>query len=372
MDRHPPTTLRVSIDWLRGEQHEPSFEETIPPGLSEGDSAFFAHPESISIFVPSEHDQLKSLGDVADLADLLEPTNNRIPDAPPARLSEVNIDRLAWYTTFRAGDPWGIFIREVGLATLAQALAGPNGPTTPTHQSTAFHVLYLHEYGHFLLDVAARSLEAVIGSDLYLPHRAETTRGVPGYHELTEALCNAFAYRNAHARGLRSRLRPVLRGSPSGYRDFVDFIDPVAFSAGVESVLGEMLRGAGGQPAFGARGLFDERSDVVSPSLVPIRLVREPSTPPILALITALGSIGTTSAFQRGLRKLPEHVQQTWASEVEPALRTDVRTHNWKRLSDGRFSARVSGNYRVILERSKEGWTAVQIGHRREVYRNRG
>jgi hypothetical protein len=345
----------------------------MPPGLSEADWAVLHDVDEIPAYIPGEHAAPETLGRVADVGDILERTTDRPFEQDSETTANVGrIDLLAWYGSFRTGDHWGIFVREFGIEAVAQALAGEGQGIEHRHRRIAMHVLYVHEYAHFLFDVAAQSVEDLIGTGVYKSYRREVLGRSPEYHETAEALCNAFAYRHADARGVRARLRAYLRRAPIGYRDFAGYLEADAFSEGVEQVIGEMVRGLGGSPAIGSRGLFDDSAHFVSPGLVPIWLVREPQVATYFALITALGQIEATSRFRRDLKKLPAHVQTAWQREVEPGLMVDVRKNKFKRLSDGRYSARVQGDYRVILERTSSGWAAVEIGHRREVYENRG
>jgi hypothetical protein len=362
---------RVATDWLRGHSRDEFFDAMLPPGLSEVDSGLFLAPDSIPIFVPGEHDGPHSFKEAGDIADVFGVAEDSSRPRPARGDGEGNIDRFAWYGTFRRDGEWGIYIREYGIGAISSGLETLSSTSIPEYErlKTAFHALYLHEYAHFLFDVATLTAEQIVGTDLYVPHRTEVSRQVPGYHGLTEALCNAFAFRYVSARGLRSPLKAFLRRSPVGYSEFPQYRTEPQFTAGVEQVIGEILRGGGGRRAIGTRGLFDDRSLVVNSDIVPVHLVREPRATPWLALITALGQIEETSTFGRKLKKLPEPVRRAWVDDVGPALATDVRTNSFKRLTTGQYSARVHGDYRVILERSPGGWLAVDIAHRREVYR---
>jgi mRNA-degrading endonuclease RelE of RelBE toxin-antitoxin system len=359
---------RGGLEWLLRNSPELLGTTPWPPGIRETDAWFFEERDTTPIFIPSGDRWPSSLREVADLADLLEPVSHATEISLPVEAEDGNADRIAWYQTFRNPDGWGIYVRESGIAAVSNALAD----STPdrSHRKAAFHALYLHEYAHFLFDVAAGVLEDVVGGPVYEPHRNEVIARSPGYHETTEALCNAFAYRFS-ATDTRSRLAGFLRKSPVGYRDFSTFRTAQRFSEGIEETIGQILRGVSGRSALGARSLFDDRGATVSPSLVPVHLDRDLATGPWLSLITALADIRQSSRFTRELKKLPDDVRREWSENVEPMLHTDVARCQFKALKalENQYSVRVGRHYRAILQRSEDDWTVIAIGHRREAYR---
>ncbi len=332
--------------------------------------------ERLSVFLPGEHvgvDGLDRVGDLFDPLDLAQ--GDGAPVRPLDDESEeppASIDRLAWYVTERTGRDWGIFIREDGIRRVATALEPTAGrPSAEAHRQAATF-LYLHEYGHFLVDVATLALEGVAGADLYLPHRWEILQRAPGWSLLEEALCNAFAYRRLSAPGKKRDLYRYLRSGPPGYDQFHRYRSGAAFGAGLDGLLGEVLRGPAGDPAPGLRGLFGDRRDApVSPADVPVYLVRDFAASPVLALITALGDVERTKSFSKELERMPAQVRAEVLDRVLPDLERDARTHTFKRLKGDRdrFSARVRGSYRVILRQKPDGgWVAEGIDHRSRVY----
>ncbi len=290
-----------------------------------------------------------------------------------------NIENLAWYRTWR-GSGWGIFIRVEGIKTVARAMTPPGQPVSRQTLVHAYEKLYLHEYCHFLIDVAIAGLEQTVGRDLYWAHRdTYVGRGFRGYHELSEALCNAFAYRNLKAPHRRWPLKKWMKRGPEGYREFGDYLHADAFYRGIEELLAEVLWGqshGANQGLLAARGLFqDRRGDLVSPANVPVYLVPQPSgaSGPVLFDILSLPSLSLTNKFVRMMDKLPPEVGSDWRQRVEPALRTDTRSApKFKRLKGRppRFSVRVAQDYRAILCPVGDGhWQALEIGRRDKVYK---
>ena len=360
-ERHGFKTLMQASTELRG-------LAALPPGIREADSWYFDERDSEAIFVPDAGRWPSSLREVADLGDLLEPVPDANVPTPIEVVANGNVDQLAWYQTFRNPVGWGIHVRETGIDALSQSLAGSD--SEKSHHKEAFHALYLHEYAHFLFDVAAVVVEDIIGGPIYEQHRGAIITSPLGYDAREEALCNAFALRHT-ATAARVGLRRFLRNAPEGYRDFDKFRSASTFAEGVEQTIGEMLHGLGGRSAVGASPLFDGRGASVAPYLVPIYLDRDSATRPLLTLITALSNVQQSPKFARELRKLPIRVQSEWIENVEPMLHTDVGRCQFKALT-GRpnvYSVRVGRTYRAILERSENSWTAVEITHRKDAYR---
>lgn len=347
-------------------------DETMPPGLSESDWKLPQLPTT-QLHDPAEHPGHHRLRDVESI---FEPLDISADDQPwpglPVRGEAL--DRLAWYKSFRHGSSWGIYIREAAALSLSRFIASSRRPAGPDSRRVAWTALYFHEYGHFLFDVAARTMEDIVQADLYEPHRREVTGRPPGWHAEEEALCNALSYRVTPATGYRQNLRTFMRAQPSGYRDFPNYLADPDFDNGIEVVLGQMLRGFAGARASGTRALFDDTDDGrVTPAMVPVYVVHESDDPALFHLITALGAVEQSKAFNKDLRALPRDVRNAWEERVLPALHTDVRTAgHFKKLQgrDNEYSVRIHGTYRAILQREGgDRWTVLSIDHRREAYR---
>lgn len=370
----------VSRPWWQRRSSAGIPEKLWPPGVREEDLRILQAP-AILLFDPSRHAGPQSL---AEAGDLFAPLDYRPELSDSAARherpgdedidDEGRIDLLAWYSTFRLREPWGIYIREHGIQRIACKLNRPGRDSGRDLRQAAATFLYLHEYAHFLFDVATSALERAVGAELYEPHRREIRWGQPGWHLVEESLCNAFAYQRVSLGSRKQALRRYLRRGPIGYRDFESYLGTPNFNAGVEAFLGEVLHGSGGEGP-GLRALFaDTGKPPVGPSMVPVYLVTETSAPPIFALITSIGVPVPSRRFSKELAHLPPRVQVQWTDDVLPALRIDVRqTSEFKRLRGERdlFSVRVAGQYRVILRRGRDGWSAEHIGHRRDVYKGR-
>lgn len=346
------------------------YDNSPAPGQRERDWDLGRRP-SLQIFDPETH---RGPTRPAEIGSLFDPLVRQDRDGPNVGVpvEGESLDRLAWYRTFRHGPAWGIYIRESAVVSIADLLSSERRPAHPDGERIAWTVLYLHEYAHFLFDIAASALEQIVGTDVYEAYRREVRCTVQEWHLEAESVCNAYAYRTGPFTGYRQRLRNFMRHQPVGYRDFGRYLSDADFDTGVETVLGHMLRGLGGRPGLGFRALFEETGHRISPSLVPVHVVYEPDEAPAFRLITCLSDLETSKTFEKELGALPLAVREAWTKRVRPALQADVRAAgNFKKLQGSRdlYSVRVHGSYRAILRREGgERWTVLTIGHRREVY----
>jgi hypothetical protein len=285
---------------------------------------------------------------------------------------EFGLDVLAWYVSPRFGGPWGIFIRDGGVALVAQALATRSSPaTSQATMAMAAEALFFHEYFHFLVDVGVSGIERIVRTGLYTPLlRAQKARA-PGYDQLEEALANAFAVEQSRSAVARRRLCNFLSAAPVGYRDFGPYLGAGPASRGRRRLLTQYSSaGATGPAAAPLELLLDVHGGLLQADDVPVHLVRDRPAAHVLKLITSLPDLEDAPAFKRQLKKLPQHVQAEW-TRTRASLQQDISAlGSFKRLTGrpGVYSVRVTHDYRALLERSGDGWTVVAIKHRRETY----
>lgn len=187
------------------------------------------------------------------------------------QISQLSIERLAWYDTFRQ-PTWGITIRSAAIEMVAHVLRSNTAHDWPERTAVAVEMLYRHEYAHFLFDVAASTLEDFEGRPLWLPfHLSPLNRP---WSKREEALCNAFAY-NRVKRGWKTSVAAFMRQQPDGYCDFQNFTKRDAFTAGVEQHLYSMVYGsAQGIGTKNWRPLFqDHEHGIISPAMVPLHIL---------------------------------------------------------------------------------------------------
>lgn len=150
---------RATVAWWRRDRDRLR-DVGWPPGVTEVD-LWHIDVASTTLFDPDQHEGPRSITEIPDLFAPIDaptqpinpsiPTPSTRPDGPPEE-PDGSIDRLAWYRTFRTNGDWGIFVREQGIEQVAQALT--DSPVGAAERQVAATVLHLHEYAHFLFDVA--------------------------------------------------------------------------------------------------------------------------------------------------------------------------------------------------------------------------
>jgi len=337
------------------------------------------------ILMPGSKGAPRSVRDLRRLAEGLVSREEKDGELDPiSRESELEVsqfDRIAWYSSFRRGPGWGIYIREVGVASLGRTLAQLDPGLRPEAMRFAFTKVLLHEYAHFLFDVATLCIERAVSRPLRVPHRALIQQGTPQWDVIEEGLCNAYALRFLSRdaktdRVLKSRLEDILRFAPQGYRDFARYKGSANFDRGVTDLFERIAMNAGQSRSLAESAplLFDDQSQLVSPGDVPVYLVREPHDERgYLWLYTALGSIHETPRFSKMLKKVPLEVQKSWESR-RTALKDSIigsggNFHALTGKFKGKHAVGLSYGYRVLLQLEGDQWSAVWVGTHDAAYR---
>ena len=174
----------------------------------------------------------------ADFAEEAEKIRRRLSDGPPPRnpngddywLEEQpeDIDRCAYYISFRYGYEWGIYIGLECWFSYSKYLF-MNGVPADVAVDEAFYLLYRHEYFHFEVDKAIEVLERGVGistgskPDAWIKYHQSNNPSL-----LEEALANAHAHKHAGkrhgklAKQIKGLIGAALGRSGPGYRDFAD------------------------------------------------------------------------------------------------------------------------------------------------------
>ena len=188
---------------------------------------------------PNESREIPDGGNPAtdrDFAEEAEKIRRRLSDGPPPRNPDgddywigeepEDIDRCAYYVSFRYGSRWGIHIGLECWFSYSKYLF-MNGVPANVAVDEAFYLLYRHEYFHFEVDKATEVLERLVDVST-----GKKTDSWMKYHRLKnpsvleEALANAHAVEHSgkrneeHLKRVRAVFEEVLRQQGPGYCDF--------------------------------------------------------------------------------------------------------------------------------------------------------
>lgn len=302
---------------------------------------------------------------------------------------ERGIDVYGWYRSFHLEPQaqWGIYMRDWGLFEIARKAFLPAGAKPGDRAdmgaaiAKAVRLLLLHECFHFVVDVAAASLEvlqdsrdlAAFGSGDTGAYRhwldyfeAVYLGGAGPGRELEEALANAYCFEHLRPKG---RARTFMRGQPPGYRDFEAFLG-ARFDVGLRELAGLLLCSKNPDPAPGpAESIFMARDPWRVMADVPIYLVQEVPTSPYTPLFIdriPLDAQMESPQFVADLKDRPD--LQKPVEKARRLLAGAVRhgSLNFEKLKGRRvpplFSVRVNKGNRLFLERRGDEWWLLRVG----------
>jgi hypothetical protein len=156
---------------------------------------------------------------------------------PPLDVDRIGADALAFYLPFHFyREKWGIYIRESGVAYLAEVLKGRQLQSGDEgYLAIAEDVLYDHELFHAFVEIACSRAEIIAGTALYCVYYATAEAA-----EHEEAMANARSIRWRDSPVNKQLGRWMERQGP-GYRDFAKWMDERLFARGTNRAARFML-----------------------------------------------------------------------------------------------------------------------------------
>lgn len=324
------------------------------------------------------------------------------------RVREQGTEALAYYVSFHDFDryksrDWGIYILESGLCYLAALLqrAYYRASPLPAEMETAKvfdhgklpwcqavdharTVLFYHEVFHFEADCVSACWESLLQKPCWALHHDRVQGVSPHYDTLEEALANAHMYRSFSRRTCRGStqwLKELIRNSPEGYRDALEYTGEGEFEMG----LNELCRRYAALP-MAASGLAPGGCTLNASQLYeldlhaallqcPVRIVLDAESkglaPLGLAFINSLPFIEESDRFKKRLSKCPDRIQEQWHNYRDSLPTTVPRPPKFKKFRDY-YSLRldaVNGGYRAHLVPvgGFQKWQAIDIGDHLEM-----
>jgi hypothetical protein len=201
--------------------------------------------------------------------------NHWIAEEALGEIRQSGIDVLAWYTSFRSNQVWGIFIRRSAIKGLTYQFATKTGELPQHCLRAAYEVLYGHELFHFQVDCAYLKLDelaaahSLSGDNPYLQSRKMNKP----WDDLEEGLANARSlYKTRHP--FKAELTRILKTSPHGYRDFGKYRSKKDFFAAVDQLISQPDASLRSSPGLhGIRALVDLEDSILNGQHVPVYLV---------------------------------------------------------------------------------------------------
>jgi len=327
---------------------------------------------------------LISGGDIEELSDM------RTEDIEEGLGSE-GMEALAWYRSFHwvPSGRWGIYILDSSIYYLAKKVfrnakqisyyGRPFNTLGCVQQS--FRLLFLHEFFHFITDIAVSILE--IGTSSSSPYYTDYIRNIYMWSHkrnepLEEALANAFAYSKFYGRGVRSCLRSFMLKQPRGYEAFDMYLGK-NFAKGRRELgtsISKNIRAA--RSLAPLECLFDCRHQDVFFTDVPVYIVPTGVLPQYrIKFVRAIhhSAIIQSPRFKRDINNIPPAIIPKYQKALSIlGYNIGHRGLNFEKIRgcDTVFTIRIDRKYRLSLRHINEKWELLRIAEHDEVYKNPG
>ena len=330
-------------------------------------------------------------GDITDFPD----TTRQKED-----VSKEGIEALAWYKSFhwKTNKDWGIYITDMGIYHVAEEIFRPAGLKSKSGKplntldilQLSFRLLFLHEFFHFVTDVAASILELSniqFARDSHMPpkkfysdyfNKVYLTASKPN-EPLEEALANAFVFDKFRDKQIRRFIKPFMENQPKGYSHFANYSGANKFNNGKQllaTIISQSISHYGGKGYCPLEILLDTACQHISFGDVPIYLAQSFIKPELaLRFVRSIpkSNLIQTKRFKKDLDKMPKNINKKYLKTIN-LLEQDVRHPglNFEKLvgMDAIFTARIDQVYRISLKPSGENWDLLRIGTHTDIYQS--
>jgi hypothetical protein len=139
----------------------------------------------------------------------------------------------------------------------------------------SFRLLFLHEFFHYITDIAATALEMGNLRPYYIGYiRNVYMRSINENEPIEEALANAFAFNRSYGLAVRRQLLFFMENQPAGYSAFKRYTPKSNFTNGLRVLGSYISHWTHDAPAFAPLEiLFDYYRRSISFGDVPIYIV---------------------------------------------------------------------------------------------------
>jgi hypothetical protein len=314
-----------------------------------------------------------------------------LPDLESINLADVKRDgteALAWYRSYHFGlsQRWGIRIRQEGIYYAARYLQDRYHEYKSSSYTdldaldflqVAFNYLQLHEYFHFITDIACTVAELSQHKALYWHYLCEV------YHQkdnkFEEAIANAYASRMMARQGVSEALKQFMLQMPPYYKEYGHWTGRRAFQYGRQKLGGlicpNLASTSGVVP--GSELLFRIDHADLDYQDVPIYMERSKAAGrimPPLRFVQEINHLEQVSKFDEEYASLSQSTQMR-VEVVKHKLQEDVQDpslHFEKIKGHGAvFASRVDRTYAISMRYcGGDTWELLRVGRSADIHAN--
>lgn len=308
-------------------------------------------------------------------------------------IEKSGTDAIAWYRSYHwyPSSNWGIYMLNGGLFSIARQFKRNDYYSSYSQMNTldylqeSYRNVFLHEYFHFLTDIAATTLEMASPNPIqyyrdYINnvYLQANNRDEP----VEEALANAFVYRKEkNNRNKQISIRLVsqfMSNQPRPYRNFNQFKKTNNFIDGIRRVASLIADNHQMKPKTPLEILYDIYQKNVKYLDVPIYIVNSIKSAPLrIQFVNAIprSQITKTHKFEKEYNGLRNSLKKKFEKQLDfLAFNVRHRSLNFEKLKGKNtiFTIRVDKGIRASLRPNNGAWEFLRVGEHDDIYYNPG